>query len=378
MTKPELRMNDQTRMTSIDDLQDAQHSFEPFCKLADPGAYVACAWDLTADLAARRHWMDFFKRHVRTILSLGHDAAVARGRPAKEVARCVEACSVEFDATFDALAADESCAQRLTILALDARREALLSRHGFQDAFIDLKARENEKMLPLLPVVCSQIDALRGADQLRAIIEGVFAGNIFDMGAEATASQFLGGDAPSFFQTRSRLSKRPWLIDDYDALERRLLHGPAYTKAVYFIDNAGSDFLLGALPMIRWLAQRGTSIVLAANERPTLNDMTIHDVRAWWPRIVEIEPSFKDLPIQHVSTGTGEPLIDLSKVSAELNRASQGADLIVLEGMGRGVESNIDARFSCDALNLAMLKDASIAARFGGKLYDVVCQYRVA
>jgi damage-control phosphatase, subfamily II, stand-alone protein len=349
---------------------------EPFVKLADPSSYVACAWDLTTDMAARRHWVDFFKRHIRTILKLGHDAGVARGRVAEDMARAAEACSVEFDATFDALVAQEACDERLTILALDARRDAVLHKHGFQDAFIDLKNRENERMLPLLPRVCRQIDALSGAGQLRAVIEGVFAGNLFDMGAEATARQFLKGDAPDFFQTRQTLPKRPWLIDDFDALQRQLLHNPPYRKAVFFIDNAGSDFLLGALPMIRWLAQRGTHVVLTANERPTLNDMTIHDVNAWWPRILEIEPSLRDLPIERVSSGTGEPLIDLLGVSPELNQAAADADLVILEGMGRGVESNIDARFNCAALNLAMLKDAHVAARIGGKLYDVVCQFK--
>jgi damage-control phosphatase, subfamily II, stand-alone protein len=348
---------------------------EPFVKLADPSTYVACAWDLTADMAARRHWVDFFKRHIRTILKLGHEAGVARGRVAEEMARAVEACSVEFDSTFDALVAQEACDERLTILALDARRDALLHKHGFQDAFVDLKNRENAKMLPLLPQVCRQLDALPEPEQIRAMIEGVFAGNIFDMGAEATAKQFLGG-SPDFFKTREQLPKRPWLIDDLDALSERLLRGPRYRKVVYFIDNAGSDFLLGALPMIRWLAQRGTTVLLTANERPTLNDMTIHDVKAWWPRIVELEPSLKELPIEHVSSGTGEPLIDLSRVPPELNRRATDADLVVLEGMGRGVESNIDASFNCDALNLAMLKDAKVAGRIGGKLYDVVCQFK--
>ncbi len=354
------------------------YSLSPFVKLADPSTYVACAWDLTADMAARQHWVDFFKRHIRTILKLGHDAGVARGRVVEEMERAVAACSIEFDETFDALVAQEACDERLTILALDARRDALLQKHGFQDAFIDLKDRENERMLPLLPRVCREIDVLPVADQLRAIIEGVFAGNIFDMGAEATAKQFLGDDAPDFFSTRGKLPTRPWLIDDFDAFERRLLAGNPYGKAVFFIDNAGSDFLLGALPMIRWLAQRGTTVLLTANERPTLNDMTIHDVNGWWPRILKIEPSLRDLPIERIGSGTGEPLIDLLKVSNELNRAATDADLVILEGMGRGVESNLDARFNCDALNLAMLKDAHVAGRIGGKLYDVVCQFKQA
>ena len=155
-----------------------------------------------------------------------------------------------------------------------------------------------------------------------------------------------------------------------------MLSGPRHKKAVFFIDNAGSDFLLGAVPMMRWLAKRGTQVVLAANERPTLNDMTIDDIAAWWPRVLEVEPSLAGLPIVPVSTGTGEPLIDLSQVSDELNAAAADADLVILEGMGRGVESNLDASFNCDAINLAMIKDTMIAQRNGGKLYDVICRFR--
>jgi len=115
--------------------------------------------------------------------------------------------------------------------------------------------------------------------------------------------------------------------------------------------------------------------VLAANERPTLNDMTIHDVRAWWPRVVEAEPSLATLPIGLVSSGTAEPLIDLSMVSPQLNDAARGADLLILEGMGRGVESNLDAEFICDSAKLAMIKDSAVAKRHGGKVFDVICRY---
>jgi type II pantothenate kinase len=229
-------------------------------------------------------------------------------------------------------------------------------------------------MLPLLPKVCREIDALAGEAQFRSLIEGIFAGNIFDMGADATAKAFLD-QSPDFFATRQALRPRPWLFDDYDALAKRMLEGPMHRKAVFFIDNAGSDFLLGALPMMRWLAMRGTRVILAANERPTLNDMTIHDVNVWWPRIVETEPSLKSLPIERVSSGTGEPLIDLTEVSENLNRAAQDADLVILEGMGRGVESNFNAKFSCDVLKIAMIKDALVAKRHGGSVFDIVCRF---
>jgi len=347
----------------------------PFIKLADPAIYVACDWDMRVDQPAREHWCGFFKRHINTILALGIEADTVRGKDPVEATNRAEACRVEFYARFDAFIAQPDRDTPVTILVLDLWRDEILRRHGFVDAFIDLKDRENEKMLPLLPTVCGQLDALPAEEQFRAIIEGVFAGNIFDMGADATAKLFLG-KSPDFFATRAHLPARPWLIDSYDALAKRMLTGPAHRKAVFFIDNAGSDFLLGALPMMRWMAMRGTRVILTANERPTLNDMTIHDVNRWWPRILQTEPSLASLPIERVSSGTGEPLIDLSKVSDELNQASSDADLVILEGMGRGVESNLNAEFSCDALNVAMLKDTLIAERYGGKVFDVVCRYR--
>ena len=344
----------------------------PFCKLADPSTYVACDWNLCEDHAARAHWVAFFKRHLDTILKFGCEASNALPDAPGRAERCRRA----FYETFDRFGASPGDYKFVNIIILDAWRDDLLREHGFIDAFIDLKNRENAAALPLLPDVCRKLDALDGQTQLRAVIEGVFAGNIFDMGAEATAKQFMDGRAPDFFETRKKLPPRPWLIDQYDAFAKGMLAEP-YRKVVFFIDNAGSDFILGAIPMMRYLARRGADVVLAANERPTLNDMTIHDVAAWWPRMVEVEPSLAGLPISPVGTGTGEPLIDLSAVSDELNASAADADLVVLEGMGRGVESNLDAAFSCDALNLAMLKDLAVANRVGGKLYDVVCRFRV-
>ena len=40
---------------------------------------------------------------------------------------------------------------------------------------------------------------------------------------------------------------------------------------------------------------------------------------------------------------------------------ARGVDLVVLEGMGRAVESNLDARFTCDVLKIAMVKDIGVA-----------------
>jgi type II pantothenate kinase len=348
-----------------------------FVLLADPSTYRPSDWDLAVDPTGRAYWIDLFRTNFRTILKLAIDMDLARGAPMSVAQSQADKAAADFDAQLDAFAAHPDRFGMVGILTLDEWRDSTLRRHGYQDSFLDLKNRENTRMLPLLPLVCAQLDAIDDElERFSAAIGNVFAGNIFDMGATATAQAFLN-HSPDFFATRRSLRPRPWLVDHYDALVDRILKHPRgpHRKCVFFIDNAGSDFLLGAIPLMRLLARRGTQIVLAANERPSLNDMTIHDVRAWWPQILAAEPSLAKLPIELVSTGTGEPLIDLSQVSADLNAAARDADLVILEGMGRGMESNFNVRLTTDTLNIAMLKDPAVAARIGGQTFDLVCRF---
>ena len=340
-------------------------ALKPFVKLADPAAYRPCTLDLVGDAAARDYWCDFFCEHIHVVLRLGVEA----DGDSPDVRQRANACAADLTAHFrDFQANPAEDGDDVSILTLDKWRDQHLRKHGFVDCFRVQKERENERMLPLLPGVVKVLDGLSGRDQLLAATRGVFAGNIFDMGAKGTASMFLGDRPPGFLDVVAGLKDRPWRIDDFD----RFADAGPWRKVVYFVDNAGSDFLLGAVPFMRMLAKRGAEVVLAANERPTLNDMTVADVRRWWPRVSEAA-GLEGLPIQIVSTGTGEPLIDLRGVSAELNDAAKDADLVILEGMGRGVESNLDCELTCDRLNLAMVKDELIARHLGGELYDCVC-----
>ena len=135
------------------------------------------------------------------------------------------------------------------------------------------------------------------------------------------------------------------VIDDYDRLSDRLLHGPRHRKAIFFIDNAGSDFVLGAVPMIRWLAERHATVVMAANARPTLNDMYYRRcppvvAEVWW----RLSLRWRGCRSSLFSTGTDEPLIDLIAVSSELNAAAGDADLVILEGIGPAQDRTISTR----------------------------------
>ncbi|KAK7277147.1 hypothetical protein RIF29_18298 [Crotalaria pallida] len=72
------------------------------------------------------------------------------------------------------------------------------------------------------------------------------------------------------------------------------------------------------------------------------------------------------------NSGNDLPVIDLTKVSQELAYLAIDADLVILEGMGRGIETNLYAQFKCDSLKIGMVKHLEVAQFLGGRLYDCV------
>ena len=50
-------------------------------------------------------------------------------------------------------------------------------------------------------------------------------------------------------------------------------------------------------------------------------------------------------------------------------------DLVVIEGMGRALHTNLMAKFKCDCLKLAVIKNRWLAQRLGGDIFSVLCKY---
>lgn len=50
-------------------------------------------------------------------------------------------------------------------------------------------------------------------------------------------------------------------------------------------------------------------------------------------------------------------------------------DLIVIEGMGRSLHTNLNSEFKCESLKLAVIKNYFLASRLGGNLFDAICKY---
>ncbi|MGB2821947.1 MAG: ARMT1-like domain-containing protein [Phycisphaerae bacterium] len=346
-----------------------------FCLLSAPEGYVATDWDLLTDPAGREHWLAHFEEHF--VQTLEH----ARSWYGRSALERIETAGRELGDAIRKLRGEPQSlpSGKLNIIELDRLREEILRRHNLGDPFQHIKARENAAAMELYPQVVHDLHVMSAEEKWLHLVECVFAGNIFDLGAMET--MHLAEESPDFIELAEKTKPRPWLVDDYDQLVADLLTAPPtpWRKAIVFVDNAGSDFILGLMPLVRELALGGTQIVLAANETPALNDMTVDETI---DVVEELAGADADLAalieggmLEVVSSGNDIPLIDFSEVSDDLNDTAADADMVILEGMGRAVESNFDAAFTVDSLRLAILKDEAVARRIGGGLFDCICKY---
>ncbi len=351
-----------------------------FPLLADPIGYVACPWDLGENDERRAYWLKLFHDHYIRLLELAVADALDRG-VSEDVAESQAAqARAAFGAYLRHVQAEPAAFGRLTILTICEARERTLRKAGIPDPYRLDKQRENETAMALLPGVLAEIDALDGGERIERVMRGVFAGNIFDLGAVSTIELFKNGRV-DFRHTLSKLKPRPWFVDHLDAWRERLLNGEPYKCAVMFVDNAGPDVLLGMVPLARELLRAGTGVILTANATATLNDVTHDELTALINTIAGtdalIGEALKSGQLELVTSGNGAPLIDLRRVNPGLAEAiyRRDVDLCVIEGMGRAIETNFDARFNCDTLKLAMVKDPGVAEAIGASLYDLVLRF---
>lgn len=351
--------------------------------LSDPGRYEPCSWELNHSASRRDYWIDLFRRHFPSLLAEAARVAAAGGEDEGETRRRGEECRRLFFAYLDTMLLEPGRYGRLDVIHICWARENALRRCGIDDAYLLAKQRENEASLKLLPALLAEIDAMPEADRPERLMRGVFAGNIFDLGATKTAEMFKD-KAVDFHQTLAALKPRPWAADDLDAWVARLSQGRAHRAAVLFVDNAGPDVLLGMLPLARELLRRGTQVILTANTTPSLNDITAAELTDLVDRIGEwdrvVGDAMRSGAMEVIASGNGAPLIDLRRISVELAEAvaRRGVDLVVLEGMGRAIESNWHARFQCDVIKTAMIKDIGVGRELSWQLYDLVLRYEPA
>ncbi|ANM66430.1 pantothenate kinase [Arabidopsis thaliana] len=256
-------------------------------------------------------------------------------------------------------------------------RELILRELGFRDIFKKVKDEENAKAISLFPEVVRLSDAINDeGKRIENLVRGIFAGNIFDLGSAQLAEVF-SKDGMSFLASCQNLVSRPWVIDDLDNFQARWLKKP-WKKAVIFVDNSGADIILGILPFAREMLRLGMQVVLAANELPSINDVTYIELAEILSKLNDENGQLMGVDTSNLliaNSGNDLPVIDLARVSQEVAYLSSDADLVILEGMGRGIETNLYAQFKCDSLKIGMVKHPEVAQFLGGRLYDCVIKY---
>jgi type II pantothenate kinase len=341
-------------------------------QLTSVDSYRACAWDFKADPQGRRYWVDLFCGDVEQLTS-----AIVRSYPQTSPDK-LAALRAEYLKAIRALDAEPERFERIDLLRMGELRHDLLERYGVPDAYEVVKRRENELALGLVDGVLAELDASPADTLPEKLAFGLMAGNIFDLGAMAATHRYQA-QRSDFLRLRAAQPPRPWFIDHLDAWEWRWADGEPYAHVAFFVDNAGFDIALGCIPLARWMLQKGSRVTLVANSQPALNDVTAAEAAELVQRIGARDPvsgaAWADGRLAVIGSGNRSPLIDLTQLEAACARAIADADLIILHGMGRAVESNSEASFSCDSLRVAVLKDPAVARWAGGRLLDCVFRF---
>lgn len=350
---------------------EARH---PFPHLSDPARYRACDWDLLENRADREFWVKYFIHHTRGMGPLLEEAYPSAS--AEQIHDFFE----RHDAAFRDVAQRPQRYPRIDILLFDDIHAAQLTAAGFSDPYLPLKRRVNDAAMDILPDLLRELDTLDAVQLPERLVLGLLAGNLFDMGAPTTAAIYARrGD--SFSAALADLKPRPWFIDHFEAWRARWKRQPCGHVA-FFIDNSGSDFVLGTLPLIRWMLERGSRVTVIANERPALNDVTIAELRPLLDRAAQIDHRIAgaicEQRLRCVSSGTGAPLVNLAGLSAACCAAVADCDLVMLHGMGRAIESNWLAEFRIDSLRSALIKEPVVAKHIGAETYDCVFRFEPA
>ncbi|XP_076656688.1 4'-phosphopantetheine phosphatase [Halictus rubicundus] len=357
----------------IDQAENAV-TFCPFLK--DPATYNPDTTDLAEDKEARDYWLQCFEESVdkfvaRAIHSQPH-SPTAKDRATKLKEKYVNRLHYLHSQPF--------AYGTLTVRVLLDTIEHCMKEFDFPDPYLHQKKKENEEALKHLKERLAVLDKLEGAEMTKALILGVLSGNMFDWGAKAVATLMETTDF-GFAEAEAKIPGRPWLRDDLDDWIERLQVGPPHKCAAIFVDNSGVDIVLGILPFARDLLKRNTKVILCANSMPALNDVTYPELVVTLRDAAKIckviRHALKENRLIPMETAQAGPCLDLSRLNLDLCLAmvKHNVDLIVIEGMGRTLHTNLYAKLTCECLKLAVIKNRWLALRLGGDMYSVICKY---
>ncbi|CAH8875237.1 unnamed protein product [Trichobilharzia szidati] len=363
------------------------HSLEMFHLLESPVNYTPDTWDLTHDKEARIYWLNCFENCIEY-----HRAKSEESQ--SDILSDAGDRSFQFAERYKRflreLRANPSGRGLLTVRCLLSAQQHFLREYGFGDVFCLQKRCENRAALSAFTDRLNKLAKLDWLDRQLSLVQGLLAGNMFDWGAVEVV-QFLK-DAPQnkfgavdFQITLDKVQRRPWLVDDYDKwISRISVPGSPYRCILIFCDNSGADIILGVLPFSMEFLSRGCKVILAANSSPAINDITYQELELLLHMIAGFDTLIADSlangKLMLAENGQTSPCLDFRLIASSLVQLTEReqVDLIVIEGMGRAIHCNLNAKFLVDTLKIAVIKNSWLAKRLGGELYSVVFKFETA
>ena len=337
--------------------------------------YQADLIDLALDTDARHYWLDIFKDGLERFCKVIRDGESNRNHIDKRIMLFKK----KFLECLALLRKNPFAYGELTVRTLLDCREQFLAEFDFYDPYLKFKQEENEAAILELPARLEFLHKLPWEERQAELIRGILGGNIFDWGSSAVVK--MNETKQLDFQAACDLVQgRPWFVDHLEHWVKRLKRAPVQ-KMMVFVDNSGADIVLGIIPFVEEMLRMGSEVVLAANSRPALNDVTSHELRLLIRKITPMSPilvdAHKNDKLRVIENGLGSPCLDLSRVSQHIADECIDCDLIVIEGMGRTIHTNFNSCFQRESLKLAVIKNKWLCDKFSCPMFAAVCKYEV-
>ncbi|KAL4220369.1 Pantothenate kinase 4 [Mactra antiquata] len=280
--------------------------------LLDGDSYLPDTVDLTQDTLAREYWLQCFKDSIEK----QEEQAIKSQSTVDGAEKRAGQFKHKYLDRLETLERNPCAYGSLNVRGLLDMRSHCLKEFNFTDPYSQQKQFENEQALKHLPKRLKDLDALDNTEERTfALARGLLAGNVFDWGAKEVAAIMEKGDF-NFEDAESKLQDRPWLMDNYDDWMKKRSCSKNYKCCVIFCDNSGADIILGVIPFARDLLKTGTKVILCANSKPTLNDVTFQELSIILRFVSLICPvigkALSEGKLVAMASGQGSPCLDLS------------------------------------------------------------------
>ncbi|MBN1150730.1 DUF89 family protein [candidate division WOR-3 bacterium] len=324
--------------------------------LENPADYRPGLWDLRKDNQQAKYWADVFRFNTglisELIHGLGHDKTAVLYR--EVMFREIEKISAGFYST---------------VHEVTVKRQDVLKDLKIADPFREIKKKENDEALRNMRELGERDKRIR--EYFYFAVESLLRGNLFDMGNYETALMWRKGELD--YGGCLDLKEAGSLFENVSSIVEK--------SAVILVDNAGRDFVNGAVCFIKALLRMGfETTTIGANSEPALNDITYDECMEISDEISRFDHEWKEDvssgKVVFVKTGCRTPGIDLLSVEDEFDSAVTRAGLLVLTGQGRAIETTYSACISKPTVRLARVKDRMVASFLGKRQFESIIEFR--